>query len=81
MDDKKSVISDAVRDLELKLGRRPKVMVTKIRLDGHDRARGWLLGFCAMWVWKLFTQLPSNKLITLFAKLWMTMLMLLGLVH
>ena len=37
MDDKKSVISDAVRDLELKLGQRPKVMVTKIRLDGHDR--------------------------------------------
>ena len=42
MDDKKSVISDAVRDLELKLGQRPKVMVTKIRLDGHDR--GSLLG-------------------------------------
>ena len=36
MDDKKSVISDAVLDLELKLGRRPKVVVTKIRLDGHD---------------------------------------------
>jgi len=37
MDDKKSVISDAVRDLELKLGRRSKVIVTRIRLDGHDR--------------------------------------------
>ena len=44
MDDKKSVISDAVLDLELKLGRRPKVVVTKIRLDGHGRGRGsWLV--------------------------------------
>ena len=41
-DDEKSVISDAVRDLELKLGRRPKVVVTKIRLDGHDRG-SWLV--------------------------------------
>ncbi len=37
MDNEKSVITNVVRDLELKLGRRPKVMVTKIGLDGHDR--------------------------------------------
>ena len=36
MYDEKSVISEAVQNLEFKLGRRPKVMVTKIRLDGHD---------------------------------------------
>ena len=36
MDDEKSVISDAVWGFEFKLGRRPKVKVTNIRLDGHD---------------------------------------------
>ena len=45
MDNEKSAISDAVRDLELKLGRRPKVMVTKIGLDGHDRGSRLVAGF------------------------------------
>jgi methylmalonyl-CoA mutase cobalamin-binding subunit len=42
MDNKKSVISDAVRDFEFKLGRWPNVKVTKIGLDGHDRD-SWLV--------------------------------------
>ena len=45
MDNEKSVITNDVRDLELKLGRRPKVMVTKIGLDGHDRGSRLVAGF------------------------------------
>ena len=44
MDNEKSVITNVVRDLELKLGRRPKVMVTKIGLDGHDRGSRLVAG-------------------------------------
>jgi len=45
MDNEKSVITNVVRDLELKLGRRPKVMVTKIGLDVHDRGSRLVAGF------------------------------------
>ena len=44
MDNEKSVIIDGVRNLELKLGRRSKVMVTKIGLDGHDRGSRLVAG-------------------------------------
>ena len=36
---------DVVNDLSCRLGRRPKVMVTKIGLDGHDRGSRLVAGF------------------------------------
>lgn len=45
MDNEKSLITDDVRDLKLKLDRQPKVMVTKIGLDGHDRGSRLVAGF------------------------------------
>ncbi len=40
-----SHLVDKVNSLALQMGRRPKVMVTKIGLDGHDRGSRLVAGF------------------------------------